>query len=92
MNARELLAKGSPRPWRTGGFIYWGGPEEQADADDALLVRAVNEYEALLDIAEAARAFLDNVSGWNPNDGSWRYEDALEAALARLDALRTEGT
>lgn len=94
MNARELLANASPRPWRTNEFVYWSANSSKLDADDALLVQAVNEFEALLDL-EAATRFIDDHAQQMPEDldaDSWEELNLAftrkRMALARLDGIR----
>jgi len=57
------------------------GGEEAAKANAALIVRAVNEYDALCKVAETAEEF------WNEPRVS-RDGDKLEKALAELTAIR----
>lgn len=76
--ARDLLAAATPRPWSVDEFgIYTEAGiigDAHTDADTALIVVAVNEYEALLDIADAV-----SESASRP---------VLRDAFARLAALR----
>lgn len=69
--------------WR---FVAQANKPDGADA--ALIVAAVNEYEALLEIAETARTVRDRIG---PVRDEWDHTDELEAldeALDRLDTLR----
>ena len=67
----------------------WQIRPQEAD----LIVAAVNEYEALLDIADAVRRciFYDLPEHEPPEGDGWQqaWTDAGEA-LARLDALRSQ--
>lgn len=77
---RDLLDAATPRPWLLD-------PTDEGSllpADAALATAAVNEYEALLDVAEAAEAF------WQGNTHDSPASDPLCFALARLSAVRTE--
>lgn len=89
-DARELLAAASPRPWHVVyGSIIRGvelvvdcldGANPQDDA--ALIVRAANEYEALLYLEETLRA-----SHGDPIAGR-RMGCQTCDALERLDEVR----
>jgi hypothetical protein len=87
VSARDLLAGATPRPWRLSAQSSIDSASRPAwsiadagDPDRALIVAAVNEYEALLDLEECWRAFLadDQIE-----------TTALEGHLARLDAVRS---
>lgn len=75
----------------TGGYDGWfqGGVETGPDA--ALIVAAVNEYEALLDIAEAVEGFRLSLLRGSPRWLDTTAGIALDAALARLDSVRSAG-
>jgi hypothetical protein len=93
---RDLLTRATAGPWRRHHYEF-GGPREYAratdsfrtdarvillkDADAALIVAAVNALPTLLDIAEAARAYLDT----SPAQTGRVSEERLRAALARFD-------
>lgn len=65
-------------------IAYYGGVivcESMLTADVEYAVRAVNEYEALLDIFDAAKHFL--------REDSEACATALDAAFARLGAVRS---
>ncbi len=80
---RALLAAAAPRPWKEAdGTVYWA-----TDADADLIVAAVNEYEALLDVAEAASGMMWTVIR-HPGSGAFAMEEQLRSALTRLDAIR----
>jgi len=116
---RDLLANATPRPWthRTGPDDDWGivhlpdgrslEPSHDVSAarhDSALIVAAVNEYETLLDLADALDALVRLDKGLNftrartVEYGAERDEVEMVVdmdahsrcinALARLDALR----
>lgn len=79
-----------PESWQAVAELGFDAPEANAD----LIVAAVNEYEALLDIADAAREGIDY---WAAQPETV-YTEAipgvgrrirLAKALARLDALRS---
>jgi len=73
-----------------GDIAAYGGAligESIQPADHALIVAAVNEYEALLDIAEAAAGHLTYHEGDDPDNRS-RTGNKVADALARLDTLR----
>lgn len=63
-----------------GGRLVTGA---RPDTDADLIVRAVNEYEALLDVTAAAGAVLDYEH--QPSRGAL---SDLRGALARLDEVR----
>jgi hypothetical protein len=70
---KQLLEKASPRPWP---------PINEHDSpDDELAVRAVNEYEALLE----AERVLRLIDGSLPHVGGG---DSVHLALAALDEAR----
>jgi hypothetical protein len=96
---RDLLAAATPRPWEPDGStaVSWerdivqetsGAAIAQHVATDnaALIVAAVNEYEALLDLVTAATRIQADPHGTISD----KNIDLLNAALARLDALRAE--
>lgn len=84
--ARDLLAAATPRPWSVDEFgIYTEAGivgDALTDADTALIVAAVNEYEPLTVLEEYVRS-----SGIAFHLGT-RSEVAVGDALAQLDALR----
>ena len=93
--ADELLANATPRPWgpdlrhvlrfdsRGGGYVD--------TADAALIVRAVNEYEALRAVEEAARSAIP-FGSWVSDEGPVHVNAQaladLASALAALDKAR----
>jgi hypothetical protein len=91
---RDLLAAATPGPWIVGvfhGCIFGPNYVAVADtvdghvADAAIIVAAINALPALLDIAEAARAYLDT----SPAQTGRVSEERLRVALARLDGTPT---
>jgi hypothetical protein len=84
----------TPRPWKSDGLgAVWGGDRwlltDADEADAALIVAAVNAYDDLEAVVQAARRCLpyvepDAFSG--PNVEAHSARDALVEALARLDA------
>lgn len=62
------------------GDVIAGAHCNPTEADAALIVAAVNSYEALLDVVDAVRKRCD--------DAHPRWAPELRAALARYDALR----
>lgn len=102
--ARKLLAEATPRPWhsdRTGRlFGDAGGGEYEhiirrerihCGSDAALIVAAVNDYAALLDVVEAADFMLSGGRGAQEECAEvvWVYDhvaaDALCAAIAKWE-------
>lgn len=95
---RDLLAAATPRPWRhvyehrvvgedtPVAYTFSSGVNQNAVADAALIVRAVNEYAALLDCVDPLRAAT---TAGGPASLGVALSDA-RAALARLDALRSQ--
>lgn len=91
MSARDLLANATPRPWCDclSDGIYTTEDEDglfiigaaYAPCDQELIVQAVNEYEALLDIADLLAKFYNGIF---PG-----YITEVRAALARLASLRS---
>jgi hypothetical protein len=85
VNGRDLLAAATPRPWYASSVVAkripGGNLVEVAceGANAALIVAAVNEYEALLDIAEFVRR---EIAGWGGHSEA-------NNLLARLDAVRS---
>lgn len=59
--------------------------QENLDADAALIVAAVNEYEALNEVAEAAEPMVEPF-----HVATLDEIRTMRAALARLSAVRTE--
>ena len=96
--ATDRKAKGfpSPLPWYVSGChnMIWGddgdaitGPEPYFERPVAnLIVFAVNNLAALLDVAEAGDALL----GYHDRCGvASGYGDALRSALSRLRGVRS---
>ena len=98
---RRLLAEATPGPWIDAGDIesipltiasdpyaaIGRDPSPQWAKNAALIVAAVNALPALLDVADAARIWLDawdrtEVESWAMN--SAKRIDALRAAVGRL--------
>lgn len=100
MNARELLDAATARPWTMAGDDIVGDNEQcyvvetfgPNDADTKLILAAVNEYEALLDVADAAfNAVIleaDPSKTDEQNTVIAKRARALRDALAKLDAVR----
>jgi hypothetical protein len=105
VNARELLAAATPRPWHVENDHALGpdvmaedgtviavdiesGESKRTDLANAeLIVRAVNEYEALLTIADAAR-YVQTIWDKSPTASRTSEELQLDDALAKLDEVR----
>lgn len=92
---RRLREAGTPGPWGRGWqatrWVFTSAPGAEpgsqlsfgpmiSDADAALIVAAVNNLDALLDIATAARDY----SGWDVRQTPPEGAEALCAALDRL--------
>jgi len=114
VSARDLLANATPRPWWgedvrrgelrapqvNGSGLLLAEVVHGTISDLALIVAAVNEYETLLDIAEAVRP-VGNAYGCfagctgalpgAPAEGSGHTSScaSLRDSLARLDAIRS---
>lgn len=85
---RKLIEAATPGPWsldeydnrKVTGSVYFlasmAGPAEHQPADAALIVAAVNDYAALLEIAEAAQSDAKHGSAPGPR---------LRAALAKFE-------
>lgn len=98
MSARDLLAAATPTPWSWNADAWAivgphdqdaivGGPDETlifSAPNLGLAIRAVNEYEALLDIEDGVKALLSGVP--LPADP---LVDLVLGLLARLDAVRS---
>ena len=78
--------------WGDGGFgLVWSLTKE---ADAALIVKAVNEHDALVAIAEEAAALVTRESRWREVTGLDSPTDEKLASLASLVTLwrrTTEG-
>lgn len=67
---------------------------EESAANAALIVRAVNAFEAnealIKELVEALEEMKQWISGWDPNfiqDDEWpEFEDRMDAALAKAEA------
>lgn len=110
MNARDLLANATPRPWHQDGGT-WRTPNGYAQGltnwvhDSSLIVTAVNDYEALLDLRDAVQEYArvndliradahwkpaPDAGTYNPSDAKAHARGAARhALLARLDAARS---
>lgn len=106
MTPRDLLAGATPRPWTDvfigmvsampesfGSGTTWNVTvaKDTSFEDKMLIVAAVNEYEALLDIAEAAAGVQDARDWPQPQEfGPFVQRlDRVKDMLARLDAVRS---
>lgn len=92
---RGLLEAATPPPWlasgcwREGiGLVVDDGRDDWRSADATLVAAAVNSLPALLDVAEAAKAWIDsptNLSIKYRVEEASRRAEVLRDALARLE-------